>query len=162
MMHSIAKTGSIRELCEKLDVSDIAAGKLVMKGIVIRVCRGRYDLDLSLKNYIRHLREIAAGRGTSEESGLNLPDESARLKAAQRKSLVLKIALFKGEVRARVISAVSANRFSADQSKTNFFAGCFQRFPDVADRGAAIAPCGRPRKPPRPMSGRYRPAGQSD
>jgi phage terminase Nu1 subunit (DNA packaging protein) len=50
----------------------------------------------SIRNYIKHLREVAAGRLASEDSGLHLVDESARLKAEQRKNYELKNAVLQG------------------------------------------------------------------
>ena len=49
--------------------------------------RGRYLLAPSVRNYVRHLREVAAGRQGNE---LNAVDENARLKMAQRENYELK------------------------------------------------------------------------
>jgi len=81
------------EIADKLDIDEYTVNALARKRIVIRLGHGRYDLDASLRNYIRRLREMASGRTTTEESGLNLPDESAKLKKAQRQNYELKNSL---------------------------------------------------------------------
>jgi phage terminase Nu1 subunit (DNA packaging protein) len=69
-----------------LDVESIR--KLHNSGILIGSgVRGRYLLAPSVRNYVRHLREIAAGRQGNE---LNAVDENARLKIAQRRNYDLK------------------------------------------------------------------------
>jgi phage terminase Nu1 subunit (DNA packaging protein) len=64
------------------------SGILVGSGV-----RGRYLLAPSVRNYVRHLREIAAGRQGSE---LNAVDENARLKMAQRRNYDLKNSILEG------------------------------------------------------------------
>jgi len=77
-----------------LDMESIR--KLSNAGIVVRSgVRGRYHLAQSTRNYIKHLREIAAGRQGAE---LNAIDEGARLKISQRKNFDLKNAILEGNV----------------------------------------------------------------
>jgi phage terminase Nu1 subunit (DNA packaging protein) len=72
-----------------LDISSIT--ELARSGIVVGSgVRGRYLLAPSVRNYVRHLREVAAGRKGSE---LNAIDENARLKIAQRRDYELKNAI---------------------------------------------------------------------
>jgi phage terminase Nu1 subunit (DNA packaging protein) len=77
-----------------LDISSIIElahnGTLVGSGV-----RGRYLLAPSVRNYVRHLREIAAGRQGKE---LNAVDENARLKIVQRKNYELKNAALDGSL----------------------------------------------------------------
>jgi phage terminase Nu1 subunit (DNA packaging protein) len=77
-----------------LDISSITeltrSGILVGSGI-----RGRYLLAPSVRNYVRHLREVAAGRQGNE---LNAVDENARLKIVQRKNYELKNAALEGSL----------------------------------------------------------------
>jgi phage terminase Nu1 subunit (DNA packaging protein) len=69
-----------------LDVSSIT--ELTRSGILVGSgLRERYLLAPSVRNYIRHLREIAAGRQGNQ---LNAVDENARLKIVQRKNYELK------------------------------------------------------------------------
>jgi phage terminase Nu1 subunit (DNA packaging protein) len=75
-----------------LDISSIT--HLARSGIVVGSgVRGRYLLAPSVRNYVRHLREIAAGRQGSE---LNAIDENARLKMAQRRNYDLKNSILEG------------------------------------------------------------------
>jgi phage terminase Nu1 subunit (DNA packaging protein) len=75
-----------------LDLSSIA--ELTRSGILVGSgVRGRYLLAPSVRNYVRHLREIAAGRQGNE---LNAVDENARLKIAQRRNYDLKNAALEG------------------------------------------------------------------
>jgi phage terminase Nu1 subunit (DNA packaging protein) len=57
--------------------------------------RDRYLLAPSVRNYVRHLREIAAGRQGNE---LNAVDENARLRIAQRRNMELKNAALEGKL----------------------------------------------------------------
>src|SRR6202047_3229304 len=69
-----------------LDIRSITA--LARSGIVVGSgVRGRYLLAPSVRNYVRHLRGVAAGRQGNE---LNAVDENARLKIAQRQNYELK------------------------------------------------------------------------
>ena len=77
-----------------LDLDMESIRKLTNSGIVVGSgVRGRYLLAPSVRNYVRHLREIAAGRQGNE---LNAVDENARLKIVQRKNYELKNAALEG------------------------------------------------------------------
>jgi len=77
-----------------LDVRSIQ--ELARSGIVVGAGeRGRFLLAPSVRNYVRHLREIAAGRQGNE---LNAVDENARLKIVQRKNYELKNAALEGSL----------------------------------------------------------------
>jgi phage terminase Nu1 subunit (DNA packaging protein) len=66
------------------DVDMETIRKLSHAGIVVGSgIRGRYLLAPSVRNYVRHLREVAAGRQGNE---LNAVDENARLKIVQREN----------------------------------------------------------------------------
>jgi phage terminase Nu1 subunit (DNA packaging protein) len=83
-----------------LDLESIR--KLKHSGIVVgSAVRGRYLLAPSVRNYIRHLREVAAGRQGNE---LNAVDENARLKIVQRKNYELKNAALEGALTLRACS----------------------------------------------------------
>ena len=67
---------------------------LACSGIVVGSgVRGRYLLAPSVRNYVRHLREIAAARQGNE---LNAVDENVRLKIAQRQNYELKNSILSG------------------------------------------------------------------
>jgi phage terminase Nu1 subunit (DNA packaging protein) len=75
-----------------LDMTNVR--ELARSGIVVGSgVRGRYLLAPSVRNYVRHLREVAAGRQGNE---LNAIDENARLKIAQRRNYDLKNSILEG------------------------------------------------------------------
>jgi phage terminase Nu1 subunit (DNA packaging protein) len=83
-----------QSLAGLLDLDMESIRKLSNAGIVVGSgVRGRYLLAPSVRNYVRHLREIAAGRQGNE---LNAVDENARLKIAQRENYELKNSVIRG------------------------------------------------------------------
>jgi phage terminase Nu1 subunit (DNA packaging protein) len=83
-----------QSLAGLLDLDTQSLRKLKHAGIVVGSgVRGRYLLAPSVRNYVRHLREVAAGRQGNE---LNAVDENARLKIAQRRNYDLKNAALEG------------------------------------------------------------------
>jgi phage terminase Nu1 subunit (DNA packaging protein) len=83
-----------QSLAGLLDLDAESIRKLLNSGIVVGSgVRGRYLLAPSVRNYVRHLREIAAGRQGNE---LNAVDENARLKIAQRRNYDLKNSILEG------------------------------------------------------------------
>src|ERR1700731_2031603 len=77
-----------QSLAGLLDLEMTSITALACSGIVVGSgVRGRYLLAPSVRNYVRHLREIAAARQGNE---LNAVDENARLKMAQRQNYELK------------------------------------------------------------------------
>src|ERR1700731_383108 len=83
-----------QSLAGLLDLDVRSIQELARSGIVVRSgVRGRYLLAPSVRNYIRHLREVAAGRQGNE---LNAVDENARLKMAQRRNYDLKNSILEG------------------------------------------------------------------
>src|ERR1700730_12142403 len=83
-----------QSLAGLLDLDTQSLRKLSPAGIVggsgVRGCSPRAP---SVRNYVRHWREIAAGRQGNE---LNAVDENARLKIVQRKNYELKNAALEG------------------------------------------------------------------
>ena len=85
-----------QSLAGLLDLDIRSITELARSGIVVGSgVRGRYLLAPSVRNYVRHLREIAAGRQGNE---LNAVDENARLKIVQRKNYELKNAALEGSL----------------------------------------------------------------
>jgi len=83
-----------QSLAGLLDLDMKSITKLSHAGIVVGSgVRGRFLLAPSVRNYVRHLREIAAGRQGNE---LNAIDENARLKIAQRRNYDLKNSILEG------------------------------------------------------------------
>ena len=63
------------------------------EGVFIKTGRNKYVLAVSVRNYVRKLRETAAG-GQGDQ--LNAVDENARLRIVQRRNLELKNAALEG------------------------------------------------------------------
>jgi phage terminase Nu1 subunit (DNA packaging protein) len=83
-----------QSLAGLLDLDMQSIRKLTHAGIVVGSgVRGRYLLAPSVRNYVRHLREVAAARQGNE---LNAVDENARFKIAQRQNYELKNSIIRG------------------------------------------------------------------
>jgi len=83
-----------QSLAGLLDLDIRSITELARSGIVVGSgFRGRYLLAPSVRNYVRHLREIAAARQGNE---LNAVDENVRLKIAQRQNYELKNSILSG------------------------------------------------------------------
>lgn len=77
-----------------LDIKESRVRQLAQHGVTIRVAqKGFYDLEESVRNYVRHLRDAAAGRGDK-----TLNEESALLKREQREYYHLKNLITKGSI----------------------------------------------------------------
>src|ERR1700704_6233754 len=76
-----------------LNISEVH--ELAKDGRLVKVVgsNSEFFFETSVRNYVRHLREIAAGRQGNE---LNAVDENARLKIVQRKNYELKNAALEG------------------------------------------------------------------
>jgi phage terminase Nu1 subunit (DNA packaging protein) len=74
-------------LATLLELEEPTIRQYAQEGVFIRAARGRYVLAPSVRNYVRRLREIAAGRAGDQ---LTAVDENARLKIVQRKNYELK------------------------------------------------------------------------
>jgi terminase small subunit / prophage DNA-packing protein len=90
-------TVSARELGELIGVTDRAIRGLAERKIIARTGRGRYALIASLRAVLAHYREVAAGRG-GEGAMLDLTTERAKLAAAQREQIELKMATQRREL----------------------------------------------------------------
>lgn len=84
-------------LAQLFDCDESAIRVLARKGIVVKAGHGKYLVGQSVRNYVRHLREIAAGRG-GEEKQLALTQERARCAKEQADSLSIRNALLRGEL----------------------------------------------------------------
>lgn len=84
-------------LGEWLGVSKRTVTELAKRGIVLKAARGRYLLKESVQAVLRHQREVAAGRGGTDQV-LDLTAERARLAKAQADSQELKNAQARGEL----------------------------------------------------------------
>lgn len=72
------------KVADHLDLSQAAVSQLVASGVLKPTNgRGSYDLDECRVAYIRHLREVAAGRSAGDPAAPNLVLERGRLARAQ-------------------------------------------------------------------------------
>jgi phage terminase Nu1 subunit (DNA packaging protein) len=84
-----------KTLATLLDMGEEEVVKIAAKGIFVKSGRGQYLLAPSVRNYVRNLREVAAGRQGEE---LNAVDENARLKIVMRRNYELKNAALEGSM----------------------------------------------------------------
>jgi phage terminase Nu1 subunit (DNA packaging protein) len=84
-----------KTLADLLDMDERIVRQYAQKGIFVKAGHGQYMPAPSVRNYVRHLREIAAGRQGNE---LNAVDENARLKIVQRKNYELKNAALEAKL----------------------------------------------------------------
>jgi phage terminase Nu1 subunit (DNA packaging protein) len=80
-------------LATLLELDDSTIRAYAAEGVFVKAGRNKYLLAPSVRNYVRKLREIAAGREGRE---LNAVDENARLKIVQRRNYELKNAALEG------------------------------------------------------------------
>lgn len=88
-----AMTGD--QLMQLFDMQKSAFHELGKKGITVKVGRGLYNGPVSIRNYVKHLREVAAGR--MNEDGLDIVAQGARLKKAQADKAEFQVAVMRGE-----------------------------------------------------------------
>jgi phage terminase Nu1 subunit (DNA packaging protein) len=91
----IPATASADALGELLDLSNRSITDLAGRGLVVRIKRGQFDVRASLRAYIAHLREGAAGRGADSAS---LTAERTRAVRAQAELAELKGAKLRGDL----------------------------------------------------------------
>jgi terminase small subunit / prophage DNA-packing protein len=89
----VAEGVPVKTLATLLDIGEDEVQRYAADGIMVKAGRNQYLLAPSVRNYVRHLREIAAGRQGKE---LNAVDENARLKIVMRKNYELKNAALEG------------------------------------------------------------------
>ena len=96
-------------LAEWLGVSSQSIASFANDGKVVRISRGKYDLQSSVQTYTRHLREVAAMRG-GEAQILDLNQERARLAREQADGQELK----NGQLRRELVLAADVEREWSD------------------------------------------------
>lgn len=109
-----------KEVAEHLDLSDRSVRDLVKRGVFSRDGRSQMDLDACRVAYLRHLREVAAGRSSMEadDEGLDLTAERARVAREQADALAMKNARMRGElIPASEASAAMLTVIKTAQSK---------------------------------------------
>jgi phage terminase Nu1 subunit (DNA packaging protein) len=80
---------SIGEMAALLDCTLRTVSNLAARGVVIRIRHGRYNAPQSITNYVRHLRELAAARGSDDAAAVkanaDFKDARTRLLEARLK-----------------------------------------------------------------------------
>lgn len=84
------------EIAAKLGINVGTFKDFIARGVIEERPRGEYTLEECAKQYLSHLREIAAGRMTSD--GLSLQDERARLAKGQADAKEMENAIARGEL----------------------------------------------------------------
>lgn len=83
------------ECADWLDISERRLRELIDEGVIDRAEKGQYDVKAVVQQYVRNLREIAAGRGGG--SGTKAEDE-ARLAKAKADKAEMEAAQMRGEL----------------------------------------------------------------
>ncbi len=85
------------EVANHLGISPTRVSQLKSAGILPEARRRANNLTACRRAYLEHLREIAAGRGSKDGSGLDLVAERARLARAQAEKCERENAVAEGE-----------------------------------------------------------------
>lgn len=86
-----------KDLCALLDLSSGGLTDLKKRGIAVHLRHDVYDLESTVRNYVQHLRSIAAGWGTTDQAA-QLTAERARLAKEQADAMAIKNARLRGEL----------------------------------------------------------------
>ena len=84
-------------LAQLFDCDEKTIRNLANRGIVVKSGRGQFVASQSIRNYVRHLREVASGRG-GEEKQTTLAEERARFARSQADHVALKIQILRGQM----------------------------------------------------------------
>lgn len=83
------------ECADWLDISERRFRELIDEGVIERADKSAYDLKTVVKQYVRNLRNVAAGRGGGEAQA-NKADEDARLARARADKAEMELAEARG------------------------------------------------------------------
>jgi phage terminase Nu1 subunit (DNA packaging protein) len=94
--HASRNTGrTVAEAAQHIDLGQRRFFELLDDGVIERKVKEGYALDEVRTAYIRHLRHVAAGRGS--DGGIDLSSERAQLARQQTESVSLRNAIARGE-----------------------------------------------------------------
>lgn len=85
------------ECADWLDMSERRFRELVDEGVIVRAEKGQYEVKTVVHQYVRHIREVAAGRGGGEGQIIKADEEARRMRALADKA-ELEVAQAKGEL----------------------------------------------------------------
>ncbi len=119
------------EIAEHLDLSQQAVSQLLASGVLPHARRAELDIHVCRIAYVRHLREIAAGRVSEAASaeGLDLVEQRARLAKSQADAQEMKNHTTRGALipRPAMVSVLTAS-----------FANCRSRLLAIPTRAAPL------------------------
>ena len=87
---------TLAEVARHLEMAPNNFKALVDKGVIEKRGRGKYDLEEARRQYILHIREVAAGRSSAGE--LDLSNERARLAKEQADAKEMENAVERGDL----------------------------------------------------------------
>jgi len=87
---------SIAQVAAALDLSTKMVNDLIARGTITKKPRGQYNIEEAVKEYVRHIREVAAGRLRAGE--LDLAEERARLAKEQADAKEMENAVSRGDL----------------------------------------------------------------
>jgi len=85
------------ECAEWLDMSERRFRELLDEGVIARADKGRYELKSVVGQYVRHIREVAAGRSGGDEQ-VSKSAADARKMQAQAEKAEIEVAQLRGEL----------------------------------------------------------------
>jgi terminase small subunit / prophage DNA-packing protein len=85
------------ECADWLDLSERRFRELIDAGVISRAEKSQYDVKAVVQQYVRHIREVAAGRGGGE-SQIDKAVEEARRMSALADKAELDVAQIRGEL----------------------------------------------------------------
>lgn len=88
--------GTIVQIAQALDMSTKMVNDLIARGTITKQPRGQYDVEEASREYIRHIREVAAGRLRAGE--LDLAEERARLAKEQADAKEMDNEILRGDL----------------------------------------------------------------
>jgi phage terminase Nu1 subunit (DNA packaging protein) len=125
------------ECADWLDLSERRFRELLDADVISRADKGQYEVKAVVREYVRHLREVAAGRGGGEAQVVKADEEARRMKAQADKAEI-EVAQMRGELLAadEVAEVVQS---AVQVMKTRLTAIPAKAAPMVGARDVAIA-----------------------
>ena len=96
MRKGLSKMATMSDLAAHLQMTTKSVQELINKGIIEKKERGKYEIDAVRKQYILHVREVAAGR--AKVGDLDLQEERARLAKEQADAKEMENAVERGDL----------------------------------------------------------------
>lgn len=126
------------ECARWMDISERRFRELVSEGVIDKADAGQYDLQTVIHQYVRHLREVAAGRSSDADVAKRKADAEARRAVA----LAGKAELEEAELRRELVPVAQvAEPFAAAVMlmKTRLLSIPTKSAPQIGARDVAVA-----------------------